>query len=514
MDIIWIGVAFIVGLGASKIKVPPLVGYLVAGLLLSLTGYEGGEILHQVAHLGVIFLLFTVGLHINLKNITRVEVLGVGGTHLVISTLIFTPICLYFGLSLEASIFIAITLGFSSTVLTAKTLESRNELGSYYGRVAIGILIVQDIVAIGLIAYAGGGVPSPYAVVLFGLVALRPVLSWVLDNLNRDELILLMALTLAMGGDALFEWFNLSGELGALVMGMLFANDEKGDELEKRLWGIKEAFLVGFFLEIGLGGFPTFSSFYFIGVFLLLLPFKAFLFYALFMVFKLRARTGFLSTTTLTAFSEFTLISGVVGVSAGIIPPEYIVILGLLTAISYFINTFLVINEDKLWERFSRQLLRFERKTKHPDHQPLSIGKAEYLIIGLGRAGNAAFEYISSQEGKVVAFDIDPDTIKKQLDMGRRVLYADVQDADLWEELDMTDVKTVMITMSSNIDLKLHVVDLIRKKNKFKGEILVVVANEREEEAVIEADADPVPIPSIQIGQKIAELGMAANSSS
>ncbi len=509
MDIIWIGVAFVVGLMASKVKIPPLVGYLAAGLLLSLTGYEGGEILHQVAHLGVIFLLFTVGLHINIKNITRIEVLGVGVTHLFISTVIFTPICLYFGLSLEAAIFVAITLGFSSTVLTAKTLESRNELGSYYGRVAIGILIIQDIVAIGMIAYAGGGIPSPYAVVLLGLVALRPALSWLLYVVKRDELILLMALTLAMGGDVLFEWFNLSGELGALVMGMLFANDEKGDQLEKKLWGIKEAFMVGFFLEIGLGGFPPFSSIYFIGAFLLLLPFKAVLFYGLFMAFKLRARTGFLSTSSLTAYSEFTLISGVVGVSAGIIPAEFIVILGLLTAISYFINTFLVLNEDKIWERYSRFMIRFERKTKHPDHQVLSLGKAEYLIIGLGKAGSSAFEYLSSENKKVVGFDIDPDIIKRNLDMGRRVLYADVQDADLWEELDMSDVKSVMITMSSNIDLKLHIVDLIRKKNKFKGQVLVMVANEREEEKITIADADPVPIPSVQIGQKIAELGMS-----
>jgi predicted Kef-type K+ transport protein len=91
VDIVWVGVAFIVGIIVSKAKIPPLVGYLIAGLLLSFTGYEGGDLLHQISHLGVIFLLFTVGLHINLRNILRYEVLGVGLTHLFISTLIFTP---------------------------------------------------------------------------------------------------------------------------------------------------------------------------------------------------------------------------------------------------------------------------------------------------------------------------------------------------------------------------------------------------------------------------------------
>jgi predicted Kef-type K+ transport protein len=143
-------------------------------------------------------LLFTVGLHIKLKNIIQSEVLGAGLVHLAASTALFVPICMYFGFNLEAAIIIIITLGFSSTVLTAKNLESRGELGAYYGRVAIGILIVQDLVAIGIIAYAGGGLPSPWALVLLGLPLLRPIISKLLEVLQRDELVLLMALALAM----------------------------------------------------------------------------------------------------------------------------------------------------------------------------------------------------------------------------------------------------------------------------------------------------------------------------
>lgn len=126
--------------------------------------------------------------------------MGPGIIHLAISTAIFTPVCLYFGLDLQAAILVAITLGFSSTVLAAKNLETRGELGAFYGRVSIGILIVQDLVAIGIIAYAGGGTPSPWSLVLLGLPFLRPVLSWLLRFLQRDELVLLMALALAIGG--------------------------------------------------------------------------------------------------------------------------------------------------------------------------------------------------------------------------------------------------------------------------------------------------------------------------
>ena len=152
MDIVWVGVAFVFGILVSRIHIPPLVGYLVAGLTLGAIGYEEGNIINEIAHLGVVFLLFTVGLHIKIKNILALEVLGTGLIHLFISTLIFVPIILFVGLGIEAAIIISIILGFSSTVLAAKNIESRGEMGAYYGRVAIGILIIQDLVAIGIIA--------------------------------------------------------------------------------------------------------------------------------------------------------------------------------------------------------------------------------------------------------------------------------------------------------------------------------------------------------------------------
>ena len=507
MDIVWIGLAFLFGLILNRLHIPPLVGYLLAGLGLSFTSYEPGFMLHEIAHLGVIFLLFTVGLHISLKNILQKEVLGPGLIHLFISSVIFVPVSLYFGLSVEAAVIVAVTLGFSSTVLAAKGLENRNELGSYYGRLSIGILIVQDLVAIGIIAYAGGGIPDPWAIILLALPLTRPFLSQLLHIVQRDELLLLMSLSLAVGGSALFEWVNLSGELGALVMGMLFVNDDKGDQLEKKIWGIKEAFLVGFFLEIGLGGLPDLQGYYLIGTLLLLLPLKAILFFVLFIAFRLRARTSFLSTITLTAYSEFTLIAGAVAASAGIISQELIVILGMLTAISYIINAILVRNEDLIWQKINSFLRSFERDVKHPDHQPVSLGAAKYLVIGLGQTGKAALNHFKSLNVPAVGIDINPDRVKEMLDEGCRVLYADAQDAFFWEELDMAKLQAILIAMSGEIHTKEYIIKQLRKKN-FTGPIRVLTQNEREDELVLNAGAEPVSVPSVQMGQKMAELSL------
>lgn len=506
MDIIWIGVAFVMGGLVSRIHIPPLVGYLIAGLALSVYGYEAGSLLHEIAHLGVIFLLFTVGLHIRLKNILRLEIVGVGVIHLLISTGIFVPLCLYFGYTLEAAIIISVMLGFSSTVLAAKNLEMRDELGAYYGRVAIGILIIQDLVAIGIIAYTGGGIPSPFAIALLGLPFIRPLLKWILDLIKQDEMILLMALVLAIGGATTFEWLNLSGELGALVAGMLLASDERADKLGDKLWGVKEAFLVGFFLEVGLTGFPEVQEFLFIFALLLLLPLKSILFYGLFMLFKLRSRTGFLATISLTAYSEFTLIAGVVAMSSGFIPESSVLTLGLLTAISFAFNAALAINEDRIWKKYESIFHRFERYTKHPEKQPISLGKAEFIVLGMGSAGRTAYDTLRENNKNVVGMDIDPDRIQQNLKDGKRVVYGDIQDSELWDTIELDKIKSIIIAMG-NRQVKINAVKAIRNEG-FNGSVYVITMRDDETKAIHEAGAYSVPIPIKQAGKMMAELSM------
>lgn len=504
MDIIWVGVAFLFGLGVSKVKLPPLVGFLLAGITLSIAGYEAGDMLHEISHLGVIFLLFTVGLHIRLKNILRFDILGVSISHLLFSVLLFTPVALAFGLDTQAAVIIAIMLGFSSTVLTAKNLERRNELGAFYGRTAIGILVVQDLVAIALIAYMGGGVPSVWALSLLGLPLLRPLLLKLLSGIREDEIWMLLGLVLALGGAALFDYFQLSGELGALAAGTLLASDERAEKIGKKMWGIKEAFLVGFFLEVGLTGFPDATGFYFIGVLLLFLPVKSLLFYFLFTRFRFRGRTGFLATISLTSFSEFTLIAGAVAIQSGFLPPELLVVMGLLTAISYAVNSPVSIKEEKLWNAWHDFLMKFEREGKHPEHQAVSLGSAEYLIVGMGNAGRAAYDKLKTDGKPVVGMDIDPNRIERNLAEGRRVIYGDIQDRDLWLSLDLTNIKSVMIAMG-NETVKVNATKTLRATG-FDGLIYVLTMREEEAKIMQEAGASAVSIPIKEAGERLAEL--------
>lgn len=507
MDVLWVGVAFIFGMLFSRIKLPPLVGYLAAGAALSAYGYEAGDALHEIAHLGVLFLLFTVGLHLRLKNIIRTEVLGTGGIHLLVSTGIFTPIALAFGYDPVAAVIIAIVLGFSSTVLTAKNLESRNELGAFHGRVAIGILILQDIVAIALLALTSGAAPSPWSLALLGLPLIRPAIIKLVELSSEEELKLLFALLLALGGGALFEGLGLSSELGALVAGMLLSGHEVADELSKKLWGLKEAFLVGFFLEVGLAGLPNLQEFYLALAALAILPIKALLFFGLMLAFKLRARTSFIATISLASYSEFTLIAGSVAASAGFIPAGVVVAFALLTAISFALNAPLAAWEEKLWQKFESALIRFERDVRHPDQQTISLGSAEYLVIGMGSAGQAAYDRLKKEDKHVVGMDIDPARIEQNLSEGRRVIYGDMQDIELWNNLDLGNINSVILAIGTP-EAKVNAIKFMRQNN-YEGTIYALTMRDEEFKALGEAGASAVCLPITQAGRKLAELSLS-----
>ncbi len=379
MDVLWIVAAFAAGFVARQLKLPTLVGYLIAGIVLSLAGVQSSSLIGAIADFGVVLLLFTVGLHIRIKNLLQVEVFGVGLIHMLISSVIFMIVLLVGGIAPFPAILAGIGLSFSSTVLTAKSLDSRNELDTYHGRIAIGVLVLQDIVAVVLLIFTGADVPTPWAILLLGLPLLRPALLWLMRHSGREEVLILFGLFLAIGVGYLFELVGLDGKLGALVAGLILAGAEEADELYDMLWGLKEVFLVGFFLEIGLSGLPSLSALPIVLVLLTLLPLKAVLFFALFILFRLRARTAFLSTVALTAYSEFALIVTSEAADAGLVDASLVSVVGLLVILSFIINAPL--------SRYVNQLVEPLGATPCPirttHYRPSRSGPALAGLIGL-----------------------------------------------------------------------------------------------------------------------------------
>ena len=506
LEAFWVGMAFVAGLAARALRLPVLVGYLAASLLLSQFNLDAGEWLGYVGDLGVLFLLFTVGLHIRLKSIVQPEVLGVGGLHLVISALIFSAVGLAWGWSLPATLIVAVALGFSSTVLTAKSLEARNELDAYHGRIAIGILIVQDIVAVALLAFTGSATPTPWALLLLGLPLLRPLMIRLLTLSGRDELMLLYGLLLALGVGYLFSLVGLSDKLGALVAGMMLVGHERTHDLDEQLWGLKELFLVGFFLDIGLAGFPTVQGMMLVLLLLALLPLKALFFFGLLVSFRLRARTAFMTTVALTAYSEFALIVGAAAAEGGLIAGDLVVVLALLVAISYAINAPLSSGANALWERFEPFLVRFERRVDHPDKQPTKLGSTNFLIMGMGDAGMAAYDFFKERGERPLGLDTDPGRISSNIAVGRRVRFGDSQDPELWDEIELDKIEAVVLAVS-NTEGKVRAAHLMRERG-YDGPISALLREGISEPALKEAGVSSVCLPIIEAGRELAEVSL------
>jgi predicted Kef-type K+ transport protein len=481
MIALWIACAYALGLLVKRIGLPPLVGFLAAGFLLQALGYESGEALEEIAHLGVLLLLFSVGLKVRLRNTVRPEVWATALVHLGITTLLVgLGIHAVTGLPWLTAFILASALGFSSTVLAAKILEEKREVRAFHGRVAIGILIVQDLIAVTLVYTTEAQTPSPWALLLLALPLLRPLIGRLLVSSGHGELLIMfgMLLALVVGGLG-FEAAGLSAELGALVMGAMLASHPSATELSDALWSLKEVLLVGFFLNVGMMGLPNLYAIEFALALLVLLPIKAALFFFLLLMFSLRARTSFLSSLSLASYSEFGLIFAGLAAGGGLLGPEWVVMLAITVALSFAVTAPLHRLAHAFYDRYSSTLVRFERMEKHPDDSPISLGSAEVAILGMGRLGSGAYDYLKGKGLRVVGLDSDPGEVQQQLAAGRRVTYGDAEDSSFWQRLNLEGLRAILLTLP-DVEAKMFAADQLRRRG-YEG--LISATNVYPEEA-------------------------------
>ncbi len=499
--------AVLFGLLARGMGLPPLVGFLVAGFVLhaldqrfDLLPDSAPATVAHIAHMGVVLLLFSVGLKLKLGQLLKPVVLGGGLLHGLITVALFSvPLLLLTQADSQEVLLVALALSFSSTVLAAKMLETQRELSAFHGRVAIGILIVQDIVALVALTIWGGAVPSPWAFALFALPLLRPLLYRLLSSAGHEELLLLVGVLLALvlGGGA-FMAVGLSGELGALVVGVLVGGHPRARELADSMWSLKELFLVGFFLQIGLSGLPTLQDWLIAAGLLVALPLKGMLFFALLVAFRLRARSAFLAAVALTAYSEFGLIvaSGLPMLSAWLVP------LALAVALSFMLSAPVNRVAHRLFERWEPALTRFQRAPQDGDERPADVTGARALVFGMGRTGTAAYDSLIETVDDVVGIDADPYRIEDNLRQGRRVMMADAEDIDFWRAIDVAPLRAVILAMDG-IEPKLIATRQLRERG-FTGPIVAHALYAEHVEQLREAGADETHLTLHEAGKSLA----------
>ena len=479
-DPLMLAAAFVFGFVFYQIGLPPLVGFLAAGFALGAIGAENTPLLTELADLGVTLLLFTIGLKLRVSSLLKPEIWGVATLHMLIVVLVFcaillglgaTGLSLFAGLDMTTALIVAFALSFSSTVFAVKTLESAGESGSRFGRIAIGVLIVQDIAAVVFLAASSGKLPSPWAFALLGLLLLRRPILALLKKSGHGELQMLIGFVLALGGAQLFEAFTLKGDLGALFVGALIAGHARSDELAKTLLGFKELFLVAFFLSIGLAGLPTLDMF-FAGLLLLaLVPLKAVLFFWLFTRFRLMATTANRASLVLANYSEFGLIVAAIAVSIDWLPTEWMLIDAVVLSLSFVFASVLNTNPNLLFNRYRDLLKRFESPKRLEEDAPINLGVASMIIFGMGRVGTGVYDAMDKiLPGSVVGVDYDYVVAEQHQQRGRNVVTGNASNPEFWDRVNMSEHVDYALLAMPDHNAQVAAISQIRER-RFKGKI-------------------------------------------
>lgn len=480
-DLYWLGPALVFGLLGARFGLPPLVGYLIAGFILNVLGYDDYDRLVMIGELGVTLMLFTIGLKLDVRSLLRPFIWAGTTLHMAIVVAVFgcglywlslTGLAIFSDIDLKVALLIGFALSFSSTVFAAKTLEAAGEYTSKYGQIAIGVLIMQDIYAVLFLALSSGKIPSVWALALFALIPLRGLLLDLLRRAGHGELLLLLGLALAYGSWLLFDLVQVKGDLGALVVGALLAAHPAASEMYKKLVGIKDLLLVGFFLSIGMSGTISASALLVALALAAAVIFKVVLYFGVFTRFNLRARTSLLSSLVLANYSEFGLIVGAIAVANGWLSSDWLVIIALALTMTFIAAAPINARSRDLFEKYRTQITRFQSATPLPEDAIVDPGDARIVVVGMGRVGTGAYDNLKKRFGdRVLGIDVDPDKVAWHEAAGRSVICADVTDDEFIERTSgKTRISVVLLALprvEQNLSVLRKITRLQRKRRIF-----------------------------------------------
>lgn len=458
--------AFLGGYFARMLKLPPLLGFLVAGFVLKAMDVPGHPLVDSLANLGVTLMLFVVGLELDIRQLLRREVWLT--TMAQTAVLVVLGIALFNGLmllglgllantGLESWLPIALALSFSSTVFVIKVLEERNEARSRYGQIAIGILVMQDLIAVMYVAVSSGELPSLWSITLFLLLPARKLFVSIWKHMGHGEMLVLLTMVLAIEpGYLLFESVGLKGDLGAVAMGMLMASHPRAHELAHSIFSLKELLLVAFFLSIGLHGLPSWPQVELGLLLLLLLPLQGIGYFFLISRMKMRRRTAVLTALIMTNNSEFALVLASTGISAGVLASEWLTMVSVSVAASFVIGSLVNMKAEAIADAIERRWPDTDPDRLDPSEQPVPLEGIDVLVLGMGRVGRACYQRLAESGYIVFSIEHDVERVAQLRDEGFNVLHGDAVDGDLWRRLQsVSTLRKVILAMpfhNANLD--------------------------------------------------------------
>jgi Kef-type K+ transport system membrane component KefB len=519
------------------LRQPLIMGYILAGLVLGPSVLGWITIQDQVdllAKMGIAILLFVVGLKLDLHLIRTVGpvALATGLGQVFFTSVVGYFLALPLGLHPVAALYVAVALTFSSTIIVVKLLSDKREIDALHGRIAVGFLIVQDIIVvlvmIGLSAFGAAGASEEVGQTLLllllkglGFIAciillMRYVLPRLLHQLSRSlELLVLFSIAWAVLLAILGDTLGFSKEVGAFLAGISLASTRYREAIGARLVSLRDFLLLFFFIDLGarlnLGQLGTqigpgivLSLFVLIGNPIIVMVIMG--------VMGYRKRTGFLAGLTVAQISEFSLILAALGVSLGHIENEVVGLITLVGLITIGLSTYLILYSQPLYSLLSPWLKLFERKIPQREKEeipPESSAEGNVILFGLGRYGNNIAQNLRQLGMNVIGVDFDSKAVSAWRKQGLTAHYGDAEAPEFPATVPLNQAHWVVSTIPQ-LDINLSLLDSLRHYG-FSGRKALTAHTSRDAEILKESGADLILVPFADAAKEAAEMLVGAN---
>lgn len=515
--------ATIGGYLARALRQPLVPAYIITGVLLGPVFHviEDTANMWLLSEIGVAFLLFLVGLELDfrkLRDVSSVSALG-GLVQAVLMFAIGYFASLLLGFSSIVALHLGLVLSFSSTMVVIKLLSDRQELDSLHSRIIIGILLVQDVLAIlalsllsdpasegasGLALRLGVGVLIIAGSFVLGRKLTPPLFK---SAAHSIELLFLLAVSACFAYALLFSLFGFSIAIGAFIAGILLGNLPYHIEITARVRPLKDFFSVIFFTSIGLQvSFTNITTM--IPAFLTLLFLTLFVSPILTMIitllFGFKKRVAFLTGLSLSQVSEFALIVAFAGQTHGLIPAEVYAMILVLTIATIAASTYYIKYEEQFYHALGGFLSIFEplgRQSQEMEHLE-EDSKHDVILIGLNRTGYSIFHKLQQLQKNFVVVDLNPDVVHRLMQRHVPCIYGDIGDPEVMGRLKLDQVKIIISTIHGHTDNLL----LLKRLKKEHSHARVIVTSFEPEDALelYDAGADYVIIPHYLGGEHVS----------
>ncbi len=473
-----------VALLARLLKQPLIIAYIVTGILVGPSAFNllgDPEAIESFGKFGIALLLFIVGLGLNYKAVKEVGKTAVftGVGQVVCTTAIGFFVSKVLNYSVTESIYIAVALAFSSTIIVLKLLNDKKEQNKLYGKISIGFLLVQDVIAtLALVvasASSSGSLQLSDFAILFAKGVLlacalyganKLLLTPIAKFLSRSqELLFLFTLSWGFGIGAIFKEVGFSLEIGALAAGVSMAGMHYAQDVASKLRPLRDFFIVIFFIVLGatlnissvgsvLLQAVLYSSIVLVGNPIVVMTIMGLLGYT--------KKTSFKAGLAVAQISEFSIIFILLGASNGQIKDEVVSLITVVALITIALSSYMIIYAESLYTRLEHYLSLFERRKIRPEKAPKRAYEA--VVFGYKKGGSEFVKTFHSMGSRFIVIDYDPDVIDTLNRDNIEYLYGDTNDSELLEELDISKLKMAVISIT-DFSTNTYILQLMNRLN-------------------------------------------------